>query len=175
MKENNQSMRYAMFAVDPPWSKNQKGARGAQKHYNLMSMDEILNLPVSDLAEDNAVCWLWVTNSTIDEGYDVLRKWGFEPKSILTWFKFRPQLGLGVYLRNDTEHVLLGVKGKMPIQVHNQPSWFIAPTAQHSEKPTEFFSIAERCYPNCTKRLEPSPAAVSPDGTAGATKSTAIS
>lgn len=153
MRENNTPIRYAMLAVDPPWSKNQKGTRGAQKHYNLMSMEEILNLPVGDLTEDNAVCWLWVTNSTIDEGYDVLRKWGFEPKSILTWFKFRPQLGLGMYLRNDTEHVLLGVKGKMPIQVHNQPSWFIAPTARHSEKPTEFFSIAERCYPE-GKRLE---------------------
>lgn len=153
MKEDNRNMRYDMLVADPPWSKNQKGARGAQKHYDLMSMDEILNLPVGDLTKDNAVCWLWVTNSTINEGYDVLRKWGFDPKSILTWFKFRPQLGLGVYLRNDTEHVLLGVKGKMPIQVHNQPSWFIAPTARHSEKPTEFFSIAERCYPE-GKRLE---------------------
>lgn len=145
---------YDMVVADPPWSKNQKGARGAQKHYDLMTLDEIMNLPVGDLTAENAVCWLWVTNSTIDEGYDVLRKWGFEPKSILTWFKFRPQLGLGMYLRNDTEHALLGVKGKMPIQVHNQPSWFVAPTARHSEKPTEFASIAVRCYPNCTKRLE---------------------
>ncbi len=153
MKGQTNETLYSMVVADPPWSKNQKGARGAQKHYNLMSLEAIMNLPVGELTEDNSVCWLWVTNSTIDEGHAVLRKWGFEPKSILTWFKFRPQLGLGVYLRNDTEHVLLGVKGKMPIHVHNHPSWFIAPTAQHSEKPREFFVIAERCYPE-EKRLE---------------------
>ncbi len=152
-KENKKIKKYKTIMADPPWSKNQKGARGAQKHYNLMSMKQIMELPVGDFAEENSVCWLWVTNSTIDEGYDVLRRWGFEPKSILTWFKFRPQLGLGIYLRNDTEHVILGIKGKMPIHVKNQPSWFIAPTARHSEKPREIFMIAERCYPE-EPRLE---------------------
>ena len=146
-------MPYRVVVADPPWPKNQKGARGAQKHYNLMSMKEILNLPVGELTADNSVCWLWVTNSTMNEGHEVLRKWGFEPKTILTWFKFRPQPGLGLYLRNNTEHVILGVKGKMPIHVKSQPSWFIAPTGAHSEKPREFFAIAERCYPE-EPRLE---------------------
>ena len=144
---------YTMLAIDPPWPKWQKGARGAQKHYDLMTMEEIANLPIGDLTAENAVIWLWVTNATMKEGHDILRKWGFEPKSILTWFKFRPQLGLGVYLRNDTEHAILVVRGKMPIHVKNQPSWFIAPTARHSEKPREFFAIAERCYPE-GERLE---------------------
>lgn len=153
MANNIMSSKYKCIVADPPWSRNQKGARGACRHYALMSLEKIKNMPVGDLAEENAVCWLWVTNSTIDDGYDVLRAWGFEPKSILTWFKFRPQLGLGLYLRNDTEHIILGVKGKMPIAVHNQPSWFIAPTREHSHKPEEFFAIAERCYPD-TPRLE---------------------
>ena len=139
--------------LDPPWSKNQKGKRGAIQHYDLMTMEQIENLPVGDLTDDNAVCWLWVTNSTIKEGHDFLKKWGFDYKAILTWFKFRPQLGLGMTLRHDTEHVLLGVKGKYPIAVHNQPSWFIAPTGKHSAKPKEFFAIAERCYPD-SPRLE---------------------
>ena len=39
------TMPYRVVVADPPWPKNQKGARGAQKHYNLMSMKEILNLP----------------------------------------------------------------------------------------------------------------------------------
>ena len=153
MEENITLKRYTMLAIDPPWPKHQKGARGAQKHYDLMTMEEIASLPIEDLAAENAVIWLWVTNATMKEGHDILRKWGFEPKSILTWFKFRPQIGLGVYLRNCTEHVILAVKGKMPIHVKNQPSWFIAPTARHSEKPQEFFDIAERCYPE-GERLE---------------------
>jgi N6-adenosine-specific RNA methylase IME4 len=148
MEANKAKKLYRTIMADPPWMKNQRGARGASQFYELMPLERIKNMPVGDLAEDNAACWLWVTNSTIDEGHEVLRAWGFEPKSILTWFKFRPQLGLGNYLRNDTEHVLLGIKGKFPIGVKNQPSWFIAPTdKQHSRKPDEFFNIAERCYP----------------------------
>ncbi|MCL1976236.1 MAG: MT-A70 family methyltransferase [Firmicutes bacterium] len=148
MESNKQKHKgYVSIVADPPWMKNQRGVRGAASKYQLMPLNQIKNMPVGDLATENAVCWLWVTNSTIDDGYDVLRAWGFEAKSILTWFKFRPQLGLGMYLRNDTEHVLLGVKGKMPIGVKNQPSWFIAPTREHSHKPEEFFAIAERCYP----------------------------
>lgn len=42
---------YKVIVADPPWSKNQKGSLGAQKHYDLMSMREILNLPVGDLRQ----------------------------------------------------------------------------------------------------------------------------
>lgn len=153
MEEQITKKLYTTIIADPPWPYNQRGNYGAEKHYSLMSLKDIMAMPVNDLAADNAVCWLWVTNSTIEIGHEVLRRWGFTPKTVLTWFKFRPQLGLGIYLRNDTEHVLLGVKGKMPIHVKNQPSWFIAPTARHSEKPDEFYSIAERCYPG-GRRLE---------------------
>lgn len=152
-KEFQKNAKYRVIVADPPWSKNQKGVRGAQKHYDLMKLQDIINLPVGDLAAENSVCWLWVTNSTVDEGHMVLRNWGFEPKAFLTWLKFRPQYGCGCYLRNDTEHVILGVKGKMPIHVKNQTSVFIAPPGRHSEKPLEFFAIANRCYPEAP-RLE---------------------
>jgi len=147
MESNKPQKLYTSIVVDPPWDINQKGNYGAIRHYDLMPLDRIKNMPVGDLAEENAACWLWVTNSTIEAGYDVLRAWGFSPKAILTWVKFRPQLGLGNYLRNDTEHVLLGIKGKLPIAVKNQQSWLVAPTREHSHKPEEFFAIFERCYP----------------------------
>jgi N6-adenosine-specific RNA methylase IME4 len=151
-KENPAKHKYANIVMDVPWPVNQRGKRGAIMHYNLMTLEEIAKLPIDYLSTENAVCWFWVTNSTIDIGYEMLRGYGFRPVSILTWFKFKAgQLGLGNYLRNDTEHVLLGVKGKMPIAVHNQPSWFLAPTAEHSRKPAEFFAIAERCYPQGPK------------------------
>ena len=142
-----QKKLYSSIVADPPWDINQKGNYGAINHYNVQPLNWIKAMPVGDLAAENAVCWLWVTNSTMDVGHDVLRAWGFEKKSILTWLKFKPQPGLGNYLRNATEHVLLGTKGKMPINVKNQPSWFIAPVQDHSHKPEEFFAIAERCYP----------------------------
>lgn len=32
------------------------------------------------LPEDKTNCWLWITNSTIREGYEVMNAWGFEVK-----------------------------------------------------------------------------------------------
>lgn len=107
--------KYKTILVDPPWDIQQKGkSRGAIKHYNLMTLYRIKAMPIADLVEENSHCWLWVTNATLEAGFDVLRAWGFTPRSIYTWVK--PRLGLGVYLRNCTEHLLLGTRGKAPIQ-----------------------------------------------------------
>ena len=136
--------KYKTILADPPWDIQQKGkSRGAIKHYNLMTLDRIKAMPISDLAEENAHCWLWVTNATLEAGFDVLRAWGFEPRSIYTWVK--PRLGLGVYLRNCTEHLLLGTRGKAPIQFKGQMNWGFMPLQDHSHKPEEVYDIIERC------------------------------
>ena len=131
--------------VDPPWDIQQKGARGAAKHYNLMTLEQIKALPVGSLCAENAHCWLWVTNATMEAGFKVLRAWGFEPRSIFTYFK--PRLGLGVYLRGMTEHILLGTKGKAPVRVKNQGNFGVFTVQEHSHKPEEFYSIVERVSP----------------------------
>ncbi|MCH4167750.1 MAG: MT-A70 family methyltransferase [Streptococcaceae bacterium] len=136
--------KYKTILADPPWDIQQKGkSRGAIKHYNLMTLDRIKAMPITDLVEENAHCWLWVTNATLEAGYDVLRAWGFEPRSIYTWVK--PRLGLGVYLRNCTEHLLLGTRGKAPIQFKGQMNWGFMPLQDHSHKPEEVYDIIERC------------------------------
>ncbi|GHU52500.1 DNA methyltransferase [Clostridia bacterium] len=140
-----QTQKYATILADPPWDLEQKGARGAGNHYQLMTLDRIKAMPVADLAEENAHCWLWVTNATLEPGFDVLRAWGFTPRSTFSWIK--PRMGLGVYLRNATEHVLLGTKGKAPILFNAQPNWGFFPRQDHSHKPEELYSVIERCSP----------------------------
>ncbi|EOH73436.1 MT-A70 family methyltransferase [Enterococcus malodoratus] len=136
--------KYKTVLADPPWDIQQKGkSRGAIKHYNLMTLERIKAIPIADLVEENAHCWLWVTNATLEAGYDVLRAWGFTPRSIYTWVK--PRLGLGVYLRNSTEHLLLGTRGKAPIQFKGQMNWGFMPLQDHSHKPEEVYDIIERC------------------------------
>ena len=137
--------KYATVLADPPWDILQKGGYGAVNHYNLMSLEQIKAMPVADLTEDNAHCWLWVTAATLEHGYDVLRKWGFTPRSIFIWIK--PRLGLGVYLRNCAEFILFGTKGKAPIQFNSQPNWLFTPLQGHSHKPEEVHKIIERCSP----------------------------
>ena len=139
------SKKYKTILADPPWDINQKGVYGAIQKYDLMSLDAIKKLPVASLATKNAHCWLWVTNNTLRHGFDVLEAWGFTPRSILTWGK--PHMGLGVYLRNSTEHLLLGTRGKAPVLFRSQPTLLFAPRQDHSHKPEEQYAIIERVSP----------------------------
>lgn len=137
--------KYNTVLADPPWDVQQRGARGAVQHYPVMAVEAISGLGVGRLAADDAHLWLWVTNATIHAGKQVMEAWGFSYRSCLTWIK--PRFGLGVYLRNQTEHLLLGVRGKAPIQFRSQGSWFYAPIQEHSHKPEEQYAIIERCSP----------------------------
>lgn len=102
-------------------------------------------MPIADLVADDAHLWLWVTNATLRDGYDVAEAWGFTVRSPLTWVKFR--LGLSNYLRNSTEHLLFATRGKAPVLNRSQPTWINAPVTDHSHKPEEQFALIERVSP----------------------------
>lgn len=133
---------FGTILADPPWDVQQKGGLGAQAHYDLMTLEAIKAMPVRDLAAPDAHLWLWVTNATLRAGYDVIEAWGFTPRSPLTWIK--PRLGLGNYLRNATEHLLLGTRGNAPVRFRAQPTWMFAPLQEHSHKPEEQYAVIER-------------------------------
>ncbi|MDQ3405950.1 MAG: MT-A70 family methyltransferase [Actinomycetota bacterium] len=134
--------RFQTILADPPWNVHQSGNKGANQHYPLMSLRRIMDMPVADLALPDAHLWLWVTNSTLRDGYDVAEAWGFTVRSPLTWIKFR--LGLGPYLRNSTEHLLFATRGKAQVRFRSQPTWINAPVQEHSHKPEEQFALIER-------------------------------
>ncbi len=137
---------FATILADPPWDVLQRGGRGAHRHYPLMTAEQIAALPVGKLTSVDAHLWLWVTNSTLFAGRSVMEAWGFTYRSCLTWVK--PGLGLGSsYLRNNTEHLLFGTKGKAPILYRSQPTWLFAPKQDHSHKPEEQYAVIERCSP----------------------------
>jgi N6-adenosine-specific RNA methylase IME4 len=145
MTDTTTSPKYDVLVADPPWDIEQKGKkRGAEKHYNLMSLQDIKDMDdaVKSVTADDSHCWLWVTNATLRHGYDVLEAWGYTPRSILTWCK--PRFTLGNYLRNATEHVLLGTRGKAPVGYRSQPTWMFAPLQDHSHKPEELYAVIER-------------------------------
>jgi N6-adenosine-specific RNA methylase IME4 len=145
VEEHRAKKLYKTILADPPWDIDQKGSYGAIMHYSLMTLDRIKAMPVADFAGQDAHCWLWVTNGTLRHGYDVLEAWGFKCKSVFSWIK--PRLGLGTYLRNATEHVLLGTRGKAPVLYKAQPNWGFFPVQDHSHKPEELYAIIERVSP----------------------------
>ncbi|MDT0309666.1 MT-A70 family methyltransferase [Streptomyces sp. DSM 44917] len=142
---SNVPQRFRTILADPPWDVHQSGERGAQRHYPLMNLSRIKAMPVAALAEAEAHLWLWVTNATLRDGYDVAEAWGFTVRSPLTWIKFR--LGLGHYLRNATEHLLFATRGQAPVLFRSQPTWITAPVQDHSHKPEEVYPLIERVSP----------------------------
>ena len=142
------AIKYHTIVADPPWAKNQSGRGsygGAINHYDLMSLERIKQLPVADLADDNAHLYLWVTNSNIDEGLEVIKAWGFRYITMFHWIK--PKMGVGNYFRNASETCLFAVRGKLPPKCRTQINWLISYPTSHSQKPREVISIVERISP----------------------------
>lgn len=137
--------KYRTILADPPWDINQRGRysnRSAESHYELMPLNHIKAMPVTDLAEDNAHLYLWIPNGLLQEGLDVIKAWGFTFRNSLYWIK--PRLGLGVYIRNASETCLFATRGKSPVRFHAQPNWLFAPQQDHSHKPEEMYAVIER-------------------------------
>lgn len=137
--------KYKTIMLDPPWDINQKGKLGAINHYNLMTLDQIRNLPIPELAADDAHLWLWVPNGLVPEAIQLIKDWGFTYRNSFYWIK--PRLGLGVYLRNASETVLFATRGKAPVLFKGQPNWLFAPLQDHSHKPEEMYEVIERVSP----------------------------
>jgi hypothetical protein len=68
--------KFKTIYADPPWPHQQRGGRGASQHYALMTLDRIKDMPITDLAADDAHLWLWTTNAALEDAFDVVRAWG---------------------------------------------------------------------------------------------------
>ena len=53
-----------------------------------MSIDDIRNLPVRELADKNCILFMWVTFPTLREAFSVIDAWGFTYKTVaFAWVK----------------------------------------------------------------------------------------
>jgi N6-adenosine-specific RNA methylase IME4 len=145
---------FRVLAVDPPWSyvkrPDDPSHRGACP-YPCLSAEEIAGLPVPSLAHEDAVLWLWATNAHLPDAFGVLRAWGFEHKTVLTWVKDR--MGTGDWLRGQTEHCLMAVRGRPAVTLTSQTTVIQGPLREHSRKPTEFYRLVESLCPGSKVEL----------------------
>jgi len=144
--------KYNIIYADPPWKYKENWGNGSNEHtYETMSFDDICKLPIKDITEDSAHIYLWVTNPFLHEGIHLLKEWGFEYKTLITWVKtYRdgtPEMGMGYYFRGCTEHMLFGIKGKMKILNKNTKNMFTEtnPRQLHSKKPASVRDLIVEC------------------------------
>lgn len=146
--------------ADPPWPFRDRlpgGGRGAAKHYQCMSLEQICLFPIPRMADDS---WLFLCRvaSQQEAALAVMRAWGYTLKSEVVWVKTtdnprlgpsRLQIGMGRYVRNCHETVLIGVRGKAREDRLSAsiPSVIFAPRGRHSEKPEALYRLIESLAP----------------------------
>jgi N6-adenosine-specific RNA methylase IME4 len=139
---------YRVIVADPPWPyevRKEDPSHRAAHPYPQMSIAEICAFGAANIAHEDCVLWLWTTNSHMHESYAVLDAWGFQWKTILTWAKDR--MGTGDWLRGQTEHCHMAVRGKPTVQLTNQTTLLRAPMRANSQKPDEFYELVEALCP----------------------------
>lgn len=143
-------MSFKVITADPPWSFGDKlpgKGRGAEKHYPVMTVDEVCQFNVPP-TEPDAWLFMWRVSSQVEEAYRVVRAWGFTPKSEIVWEKVtrfgNPWFGMGRYVRASHETCIVAVKGKPKPRSASVRSRFSAVAREHSAKPVEFYDIVEK-------------------------------
>lgn len=157
--------KFSTIYADPPWRFQNRTGKMAPEHrrlsrYSTMTLEDIFELPVSQIANPQAHLYLWVPNSLIQEGLEVMRRWGFTYKTNLVWYKIRKDggpdgRGVGFYFRNVTELVLFGIRGKNFRTLdagRTQVNLIGTRKRRHSQKPDEMWDVIEQCSPG--PRLE---------------------
>ena len=145
--------RYPVLLADPPWRYEhvKTESRAIENQYPTMALEDICALPIADLVTDEAILFMWTTGPKLEESLQVLNAWGFSYRTCAVWDK--QKIGMGYYFRQQTEHILVGVRGSMitPGESDRPSSLISAPRGKHSEKPKVVHAVIERMYPDLPK------------------------
>jgi len=145
--------KYNVIYADPPWSFktfSDKGKdRSPENHYNVMSLQDICNLPVNNISNDDSVLLMWVIDPLLDKAFKVIEAWGFKYKTVgFTWAKTNKKsmgffTGLGYWTRGNPEMCLLATKGKPKRISKSVPQLVVEQRREHSRKPDIMYNHIE--------------------------------
>lgn len=138
---------FHVISIDPPWPYDDGNSaetydpngRRAANPYPEMTLEQIAGLDIP--AAQDCILWLWTTHKFMRHSFALLDGWGFEDKAILTWAKDR--MGLGRWLRSQSEFCIMAVRGSPVINLTNQTTILRGPLREHSRKPDEFYNMVD--------------------------------
>jgi N6-adenosine-specific RNA methylase IME4 len=147
--------RYRTIVADPPWDYPEGFALGPGHGvlevrplpYPPMTVEDIAEMPIRDLAEPKSRIFLWTTNRYLRDAFDVMDAWGFRYRQTLVWHKLDANLPASV-APNSAEFILVGTRG-LPGRLTTLPSAVIATTRNggHSTKPECWLDYFEQVSP----------------------------
>ena len=144
-------MKFSAILCDPPWqfeaySGPRVAQRSAHQHYAVSPIDALASIEVP--AADNCALFMWAVDSHIDQAIELMKRWGFEYKTIaFVWVKTtkdgRPRMGMGLWTRKMSEVCLLGTRGKVSRRSKGVRQVIMAQRREHSRKPDEIYERIE--------------------------------
>jgi len=134
---------YRCIVIDPPWpvvkiEREERPNQGIELDYPTMTHEAIADLPIDTLA-DPAGChvYLWTTQKHLPSAFALFTVWGVHYQCLMTWVK---PTGMTPYSwMYNTEHVLFGRIGSLPLLRMGLKLAFDAPVVRHSQKPDVFY------------------------------------
>jgi len=156
MLQNFPTEKYNTIVIDPPWDISMAGSRSVRPnfakelHYKTMTLDEIKQIPICQIANKGCHVYCWTTNKMLRQTFDVLESWGVNFHLCLVWIKPSAITPCFAY-KFATEFCLLGFYGK-PMQNFigaGKLNWIekFQKQGKHSSKPDEFYNLIEQMSP----------------------------
>lgn len=149
--------KYNTIVLDPPWNISMgaiptKLRPNTKKKldYKTMSLDDIKDIPIGDVAELGSHIYTWTTNKMLPYTFDILKQWEVNYHLTLVWTKHNGMTPNFAY-KFATEFCLLGFY-KKPMQKFlncGKLNWINsnAPN-KHSTKPQSFFDLVNEMSPS---------------------------
>ena len=135
--------KYNVIYADPPWQyeDQMKGHTfSLEDEYETQSLEWIKGLPITMLAAEDCVLFMWATSPLLKDAFEVIDKWGFKYKTLsFVWSKVSNKgaivYNIGHWTMASVELCLLAVKGH-PKRIRKYVKHLVkAVRTKHSRKP----------------------------------------
>ena len=136
--------KYQIIYCDPAWDYRDKakaGKRGSSFKYDVMTVQDIMRLPVWNIADNNCVLFMWATAPLMQDALDVIKAWDFTYKTFaFVWTKRQKTsskyaVGMGNYSKSNAEYVLVATRGHPKVINDTVKQIIDTPRRKHSQKP----------------------------------------
>ena len=136
-----QDKKYNIIYADPAWKYWMGGNKNQSKHYSCLTVDQISELPVVNIADENCILFMWVTYPILEKSFKVIENWGFKYSTCgFSWIKKNKKAdslfwGLGYWTRSNNDICLLATKGSPKRFSRAVHQVVYEPIREHSRKP----------------------------------------
>ena len=165
------TQKYEVIYADPPWDyggKMQFDKSGttagnvdwrrnifisaANFKYPTLTTKELMKIPIREIASNDSLLFMWITNPHLAQGIELGQSWGFEYKTVaFVWDKLVHNPGK--YTLSYCELCLVFKRGRIPHPrgTRNEKQLIRAPRGVHSAKPKQIREAIERMFPEQRK------------------------